>query len=348
MMPRKLYFLLFLMALLPFSNLLLLAGENNTDRAPESLQINIITYCNSVGLETDYNLMKDALEGLGHSVRSVYWHSNEEVPFADINIFFEHIVPDKFSWARLNWFVPNPEWFISGTHCLDSLDLILCRTHEVERIFQAMHKPTYYLGFTSPDCYESDIPKDYSQLLHLAGLSISKGTQTVIDLWERNSSLPLLSLVTRRPWSFSIENPENLNVYGFWLSENDLRRFQNNCGIHLCPSETEGFGHYIMEAMSVGAVIVTTDAPPMNEFITDPRCLVPYHHSGIMRLAQTYYVDQDLLEAQIQCLAQLPLEELEEIGKNNRLRYLKLKEQFLERLENLILQYTQTISETRA
>lgn len=38
--------------------------------------------------------------------------------------------------------------------------------------------------------------------------------------------------------------------------------------IHVCASEREGFGHYINEARAAGALVVSTDHPPMNELIT--------------------------------------------------------------------------------
>ena len=37
----------------------------------------------------------------------------------------------------------------------------------------------------------------------------------------------------------------------------ELREIQNANLFHLCPSETEGFGHYIVEALSVGAIVLT-------------------------------------------------------------------------------------------
>ena len=79
-----------------------------------------------------------------------------------------------------------------------------------------------------------------------------------------------------------------------------MKRLQNAHLFHLCPSETEGFGHYIVEAMSVGAVVVTLDAPPMNEMITPERgILVPYSRTGTQHLATTYHFDDAALEAAI-------------------------------------------------
>jgi multisubunit Na+/H+ antiporter MnhB subunit len=36
-------------------------------------------------------------------------------------------------------------------------------------------------------------------------------------------------------------------------------------------SEREGFGHYINEARAVGAFVISTDHPPMNELVTPER-----------------------------------------------------------------------------
>ena len=50
----------------------------------------------------------------------------------------------------------------------------------------------------------------------------------------------------------------------------------------------------------VGAVVVTLDAPPMNEMITPERgILVPYSRTGTQHLATTYHFDDAALEAAI-------------------------------------------------
>jgi glycosyltransferase involved in cell wall biosynthesis len=46
-----------------------------------------------------------------------------------------------------------------------------------------------------------------------------------------------------------------------------LRDMQGSAFMHVCPSVREGFGHYINEGRAVGALVVTTDHPPMNELV---------------------------------------------------------------------------------
>ena len=52
------------------------------------------------------------------------------------------------------------------------------------------------------------------------------------------------------------------------ISMAQLHRLQASAGVHLCPSEREGFGHYINEARAVSALVLTSDHPPMNELVT--------------------------------------------------------------------------------
>lgn len=231
------------------------------------LKINIFSMQNGKGLETDQNILKDTLEHLGHTVQCAFPKKTQAQTQADINIFVEFIHPQKLSWAKINWFIPNPEWYRQDLELLDRFDLILCRTKEVERIFQKLHKRTYFLSFTSPDCYQVNVPKNYELFAHLPGGSWQKGTLAIKNIWESNSQFPMLMIVNfLKNKLCPAVSFDNLTWIARRLREDDFRALQNHCGIHLCLSETEGFGHYLMEAMSTGAVILTTDAPPMNKF----------------------------------------------------------------------------------
>lgn len=310
--------------------MLLIAGQGY------GLTINVFSLHNGKGLDTDQKVMKDTLERQGHQVASLeHSHAATDRHPADVNIFFELINPEMLSWARINWFIPNPEWYRQELPLLDRCDLILCRTKEVERIFKGMGKKTFFLGFTSPDSIQNEVPKNYSQLLHLAGASNLKGTGVLMKVWRQYIDLPMLTIVKHHETPVLIAQ-SHVTWISDPLPEKDLRRLQNQCGIHLCPSETEGFGHYIMEALSVGAVVITTDAPPMNTFVTDPRCLIPCRNSSPLRLATAYHVDPKLLEMKVRMVAALSNEELKAIGQRNRETYLKKTEEFQERLQELL------------
>lgn len=47
------------------------------------------------------------------------------------------------------------------------------------------------------------------------------------------------------------------------------RQMQASSGVQICVSEREGFGHYMNEARAAGALVVSTDHPPMNELVRD-------------------------------------------------------------------------------
>lgn len=297
-----------------------------------SLRINIICHLNGAGLERDKEILEKELLALGHQVNHVTPNPKVPITEADINIFIEVPVEKFFTYAKSNYFIPNPEWCSASKEIISKFDLILCRTREVERVFHQFNEKTYYLGFTSLDKYQPDIVKEYTHFLHTSGNSAQKGTKKIFEVWSHRPDFPSLTNIGRY---YGDPNLPNVTLLRKHLPEEELNQRQNQCGIHLCLSETEGFGHYIWEAMSTGAVVITTDAPPMNEHIQDRRCLVGYSSSKPQRLGINYYVDSVLLEGKINDLLALPQEELERIGQQNRQIFLEQREAFREKLRIL-------------
>lgn len=304
-----------------------------SDAFAERLKIHLFSEANGKGLEKDRDILVESLSRLKCDLKWFDPKKDHPDSFADVNIFIQNIEESYLDTAKLNWFIPNPEWYFQDLGLLNSIDLILCRTEEVMRIFDNLEIPTYFLGFTSIDCYRHYIKKDPSKYLHVAGSSPYKGTTTIQKTWSLHPKFPHVTILRRHKNHIK---EKNLLWIDYFLSEKELLYLQNKSLVHLCLSATEGFGHYIVEAMSAGAVVITTNAPPMNEFIVNPLCLVPFKSKENKKLAVLYNVDADAVANTIQSVLRLSKEELITIGNSNRERYLKLKSQFMKNLKHLI------------
>jgi hypothetical protein len=119
----------------------------------------------------------------------------------------------------------------------------------------------------------------------------------------------------------------------------EIRQLQNSHVFHLCLSETEGWGHYIAEALSCGAVVLTCDAPPMNELVTAARgVLVAATPDGPLNLATRYLFDETALEAAVERCMRMERDEWEQLGMAARDWYVDNQQGFGARLEAALQQ----------
>jgi hypothetical protein len=310
---------------------------------PPSLKINILSrdLYNGAGKEIDVTIIKEGLEELGHQVQIFDYLKEPQIVKADINLFLAKFETNYFSTAKLNWLLANPDFCYASLEEIQQLDLVLCKTKECLRLFKPISKEVYYLGFTSLDCYQPGITKDFLAYLHVAGKSPMKGTEEVLQAWKTHLGLPQLIVIKHELKGEIV--PENVQLITKRVPRSSLLSMQNECGVHLCPSKTEGFGHYLLEGMSTGGVVITTDAPPMNEFIKDKRCLVKYNKTDHQRYATTYIIDEKELANTVKGLQQLSHEELQTIGKSNREEYLRRKAEFKQNFEELMHQALETL-----
>lgn len=306
----------------------------NDDTQKSGLKINLIYKHTGAGLGRDGEILTKELQKYGHSIRSFRVNILRPIREADINIFFEEVHQDFFQYATQNYFIPNPEWYKADESIIPQFDMILCKTREAERIFKPLNPNTVFISFTSLDRFDQTVKKDFRLALHVAGKSQQKGTDTIVQTWANNPHLPGL-LLFRYQGRRDYAPLHNLIFVCGFFEDSKLIETQNQFGIHLCPSETEGFGHYLMEALSTGAVVVTTDAPPMNEFVLDKRCLAGYNRTQAQHLATNYYVDGSKLAEVAETLMYLSDEELQDIGKKNREFYLKNKLFFEHRIAEI-------------
>lgn len=322
------------------------------------LSLNVVAWNNGVGLSRDMTLLEEALGKAGFDVtltrigrgklrkwfRPMLVRARHAVrgalgipPRHDATLMLEHLRPEEFGAARFHFFIPNPEWCLpSDVSALRHIDGVLAKTRHAREIFAACGKPVAEIGFTSQDRYDAEVPRRRA-FFHLAGRSSNKGTEALCALWGRHPDWPTLTIVQNRKSSVRVTQARNIHYYLDYLDDEALRQLQNSHAFHLCPSETEGFGHYLLEALSVGAVTITTDAPPMNELVGDDRgVLVAYARTGKQNLATTYYFDDQAMEAAVLGVMAMTEDEIDAMGARARAWYLDNHAAFPLRLHSAI------------
>ena len=288
--------------------------------------LNIIARTNGVGLDRDVDLIHAIATAAGYKVTVSYCRS---IPFYaswfggkkhyDANIFLERIFPRWLGSARINLLVPNQERF-PQRHVprLKKIDHVLCKSEHALEIFSEIHPSCHFTGFTSTNLNDPAIARKQNAILHLAGRSTLKGTGTVLELWKKHPEWPTLTLLQHKD-NAPESVPDNVHLITDYLSQEEIVKLVNEHPIHLCPSLSEGWGHYIVEAMSCGAVVITTDGPPMNELVQPNRgILVKFSHSEPRHLGTNFFVDPTALEEAVTNALALPTESMESLGQAAR------------------------------
>lgn len=280
----------------------------------------ILGRTNGAGLDRDAALLAAALKTAGVETRCPPWKDPRTIfetsLRADAAIHLERVAP--WWWkhkAALHILIPNQERFpLRLLGKLRRIDQVWCKTHHAAEIFANHHSDVRCIGFTSEDRLLESITPDYGKFLHLAGRSTFKNTALVLELWQKHPEWPRLTVI-QHPDNAPSAVPSNVDLISRHLPDEELRELQNSHGIHLCPSISEGWGHYIAEAMSCRAVTVTTDAPPMNELVTAERgVLVPHHRSEPRHLGRNFFIDPAALETAVTAIIAMPDEDKTRIG----------------------------------
>lgn len=309
-------------------------------RLPDVL---VVARANNYGLTRDTAILQRALTEAG--LRVDHAATGDRGLFetligrrrADIILHVERIHRRWLGAGRENWLIPNQERF-PRRHLkrLAHIDRVLAKTRHAETIFnEAGARSCIYSGFTSEDRFDAAVEKDWLRFFHLAGGNTLKGTDDLLRLWAAHPEWPELVL-RQKPGDAPESLPENVTLHARYLGDAELRSLQNACGIHLCPSQSEGWGHHILEAMSTGAVTLTTDAPPMNEIVTpNSGVLVPTTHWQPRHLGRRYFVDTAALERTIEELIAMPPDAKARLGEAAKERFRLIDDAFRKRLTEL-------------
>ncbi|KAJ3026391.1 UNVERIFIED_CONTAM: hypothetical protein HDU68_005720 [Siphonaria sp. JEL0065] len=223
-----------------------------------------------------------------------------------------------------------------------------------------------YMSHSSPDAREnaaellgvdeykriSERDDRYNRFYHAYGHSGRKSTDDLLHCWYGHPKWPKLTVVGHHnPHEFirkkyrGIKNlPRNIEILSS-VPVKKLRELQLSNGIHLCPSQQEGYGHYINEARAFGALVMTTHYPPMEEFVEDGVSGVLIEHERPWpephQALQKYFISpvrvssDDICRAVEKVMA-LDLETRKEIGRHARLAYEKDTEILKENMKELV------------
>jgi glycosyltransferase involved in cell wall biosynthesis len=242
------------------------------------MRINLISnHRKDTGLHHDVSIMRGILTSLFEDkvqiqlVQYVQPHCVE----ADINIFFEVINPSLFSYAERNIWIPNHECtYQTWIPYMHMVNEIWTKTREAERIFSAL-TPTLvrYIGWTSLS-KEYSSKKNYFKAFVPLGKNYNREVDVIFNayLYIKKiapvdfSRLPVLHIVSWIP----LDVPEGLSdvvkVYNA-LPQEEYDNLLKECGLCICLSKAEGFGHAVNESMSSGCNLILSSIAPFLEDI---------------------------------------------------------------------------------
>ena len=249
------------------------------------MKVNIVAnFQKNTGLMQDAAILRGILTAVYGDNIQIFRvpHVHPQCQEADYNFFLEVINPSLFSYARKNIWIPNPEWtYKTWIPYLHMVDEIWVKTTEALRIFNEVVNykvPVKMIGWSSIDkVYNPDTDKkNYSKAILPVGKNIYRNPKTVFQAYMRikeqdpalYSKLPTLHLVYS-PAHLVIQVPPEIEnkvvVKAEVLKESEYDDLLKDCGLCICLSLSEGFGHAVNEALSAGCNMILSPIAPFKE-----------------------------------------------------------------------------------
>ena len=236
-----------------------------------------------VGLVADVSLIQDLLFDeydidINYTQQHIPLPGNESPPvFADydVGIFFQEYDIQWLSRNKTNILIANEEWLQSPKlSTLKHFDKIITKSSFAKQLLSPYNKNVINCGFISKDRFNSTIKKE-NKFIHALGKSSQKGTECILDTFiPSDNNLPITIIESRGGCTLDkICNTPNFNYIKDFITEEAMNLEFNRNFIHLCPSYYEGWGHYLYEALSTGALVYASKIPMFLEWI-DPELVV--------------------------------------------------------------------------
>ena len=334
------------------------------------LALRIITTSGSSGTDLDARIYQKVFQGS----RIAYVdpdqpqsHPEAQVP-AKVNLYIEWTrgLSEGLFPAQKHWLMVNQE-FLEPNRTLSHIDLFICKSEYARQLVSDWARKNHLKGEVINAKHTSESvkvgPKDWNLFLHLAGKSWLKNTEAVLEAWISHKGFPELGspvlLVTCRgdcllesrkivEWVDSAFSGSAIKKHVRYpnimlaesLPEGLLKDYQEKAGFYVCPSAVEGYGHYLNEGRAAGAVVLATNAPPMNELVDpttgiliEPSSSSPY---GRLPGSRSYKVSAGGVAEAVQIAKSLPEAVATQMGARSRQRYLEDTQHMNQVLVNLV------------
>jgi len=207
-------------------------------------------------------------------------HFHPQTNQAEINFFIEVINPVLFQYAAKNIWIPNPEWtYKTWEPYLHMVDEVWVKTRDAVRIFENIGVPTKYIGWTSIDKVQPD-KKNYHKAILPTGKNIWRNPKPLVQAYMRIQRQDP-SLFNHLPEVHIVFNPKavplpdipaelakKIKYHSEFMPEKEYDELLQECGLCICLSAAEGFGHAVNEAMSTGCNLLLSPIEPFRE-LTD-------------------------------------------------------------------------------
>ena len=257
---------------------------------------------------------------------------------AVVGIHLESIFYEKLYRAEHHVLIPNQEWFeVSHIALLPYIKSVWVKSKFAREIFEQYKRPVHYIAFCSILAdFDPDVAKRRDYFFARTGMSRYRGAQDLINVWARHPEWPPLKIVIDASVRPSIR-PDNVEFLDIFPRTEDFVRFASGSLFHIYATETEGFGHSILEAMGYGSVVLVTDAPPMNE-IANKNCalMLKAEYSGQKSIAPRFSVIHSALESAVEKAIAMDDDAIATLGSAAQKRVLFFKQEFYENLNSAI------------
>jgi hypothetical protein len=205
----------------------------------------------------------------------VFAHYLPECSEAEYNFFIESMNPALLHSAAKNIWIPNPEWtYKTWIPYIQMVDEIWVKTHEAETIFKQYTQHVKYIGWTSLD--KQLDKKDFSKAIVLVGKNPYRHPKPILKAYhdlllsdpELYNQLPDLYIPHHAMKIYIPPELTKVHLLG-QISDSDYTELVQQCGLAICTSACEGFGHAVNEAMSTGCVLLLSNIQPFHELSKD-------------------------------------------------------------------------------